>query len=66
MTLTSLGRERGVKASQERYGIKAVDRLLENRHLHEERVQVYSWLAQMVLSGKKRPVLLVDWSEVAG
>lgn len=45
-------------------GIKCVDRLLGNRHLHAERVQVYERVAKWVLSQTPRPWILIDWSDV--
>ncbi len=49
--------------SYEKHRIKSVDRLLGNRHLHAERIEVYAALAAEVLSETDRPVLVVDWSD---
>ncbi len=62
LSLTQLGRRRGGKA-YEKHHIKAVDRLLGNRHLHREYEEVYAALAQQVLGRVERPVIVVDWSD---
>lgn len=43
--------------------LKAFDRLLSNRHLHAEREQIYSGMAQWLLNAA-HPVIIVDWSDV--
>lgn len=61
LTLTEIGQ--GTQgAAFAKHKIKAVQRLLTNTHLLKERKEIYQQLASMVLSGKKSPVLLVDWS----
>ncbi len=60
--LTQLGRNRA-GAAHVKHHIKAVDRLLGNRHLHRECSEVYRGLAQTLFAGVKRPVLAVDWSD---
>ena len=62
LSLTHLGRHRP-GAARVKHQIKAVDRLLGNRHLHSERIGIYKALAQTLLSGLRRPVLIVDWSD---
>jgi hypothetical protein len=62
LTLTQLGRHRGGEAYAKHH-IKAADRLLGNRHLHEERDGIYQAIARTLLGGLKRPLLLVDWSD---
>ena len=62
LALTHLGRHRGGRAFVKHH-IKAVDRLLGNRHLHRERDGVYRALASTVLGGVARPVILVDWTD---
>jgi hypothetical protein len=62
LALTQLGRSRR-GAAFEKHHIKAVDRLLGNRHLHREHERVYAALALQVLGHMKRPVLVVDWSD---
>lgn len=49
-----------------KHGIKCVDRLLANRHLHRESLFFYCAIAHYLLNGCARPVILMDWTEVAG
>src|SRR5262245_23849187 len=60
--LTHLGRNRAGSAHVEHH-IKAVDRLLGNKHLHGESEGVYKPIALTLLCGVRRPVLTVDWSD---
>ena len=62
LALTHLGRRRRGTA-QVKHHIKAIDRLLGNRYLHEERDGIYRAVAATVLAGHRRPVLLVDWAD---
>ena len=64
LALTHLGRHRAGRAFVKHH-IKAVDRLLGNRHLNRERDGVYRALARTVLGGVARPVILVDWADSA-
>ena len=64
LTLTQLGRHRRGGAYVKHH-IKAVDRVLGNRHLHGERHGVYRALAKTVLQGVERPVILVEWADSA-
>lgn len=50
-------------AERVRAPLKALDRLLSNRHLHAERERVYANMAQWLLRGE-RPVIVVDWSDL--
>lgn len=61
-TLSALGRSRAGRAGVKHH-IKAVDRLLGNRHLQRECAAVYRAIAQTLLTGVRRPVLTVDWSD---
>jgi hypothetical protein len=60
--LTQMGRNRAGEAHVKHH-IKAVDRLLGNRHLHGEWPSVYKAIAQTLLAKVRRPVLTVDWSD---
>jgi len=62
LSLTHLGRSLD-GAAQTKHQIKAVDRLLGNRHLHGERDGIYQAIARSLLLGNKRPVIIVDWSD---
>jgi hypothetical protein len=49
-----------------KHGIKCVDRLLGNAHLQRELLFLYCAIAHHLLHGCARPVILVDWTQVAG
>lgn len=65
LALTHLGRHLNTHAFA-KHNIKCVDRLLGNRHLHHERLDVYRAVAQWVVGTTLRPVILVDWSDCQG
>lgn len=60
LTLSSLGRNFKGKA-KERHQIRKMDRLLGNKHLHEEIPKIYKGINKLIISGN-RPVISVDWS----
>lgn len=62
LALTHLGRHRRGDAFVKHH-IKAVDRLLGNRHLHAERAGIYAALAKTLLRGSKRPIIIIDWTD---
>jgi len=62
LSLTSLGRSLSGDILT-KHKIKCIDRLLGNRHLQAETPVVYRGLCHAVLSGRQRPVILVDWSD---
>jgi len=62
LALTALGRNLR-SAAYAKHGIKRVDRLLGNRHLHAERSLIYRAIAHWLLAATPRPVLLVDWAD---
>jgi len=43
--------------------LKAFDRLLSNRHLHDERERIYAGMARWLLGGQ-RPVIVIDWGDL--
>jgi hypothetical protein len=63
LSLTQLGRHRAGSA-YEKHHIKAADRLLADRPLHAERDGVYRAIARTLLAGIKRPLIIVDWSDM--
>src|SRR5690606_35259430 len=63
LSLTQLGRHRE-GAAYEKHHIKAADRLLSNRHLNAERDGIYRAIARTLVHGVKRPVIIVDWSDL--
>jgi hypothetical protein len=50
-------------AERVRAPLKALDRLLGNRHLHAERERIYAGMARWLLRSP-RPVIVVDWSDL--
>lgn len=63
MTVTHLGRAICSDA-KEKHCIKRADRLLSNQHLHCERAGIYACIAAWVVGGQKRPVVVIDWSDM--
>jgi hypothetical protein len=63
LSLTSLGRAIA-GATAHRHGIKRIDRLLGNRHIHRERVDFYRALARGLVRPGSRPLVIVDWTAV--
>lgn len=63
-TLTGIGRASHPEG-REKHGIKFADRLLGNVLLHAQLQALYRALAHFLLSQTPRPLILVDWSDVA-
>jgi hypothetical protein len=63
LTVTHLGRAISSDA-KEKHCIKRADRLLSNRRLQRERMDVYAAITQQLIGSKQRPVILVDWSDM--
>lgn len=64
VTLTGLGR-RLPSLIKTKHKIKKVDRLLGNRHLQKERIDIYKHLARFIIKKEKSPLIIVDWSPLA-
>lgn len=63
LNVTSLGRSiRG--NAKTKHNIKRADRLFSNENLQREGDEVYRQLALVSLRGNKRPIILVDWSDI--
>jgi hypothetical protein len=63
LSVTALGR--GVRGrALPKHSIKRVDRLLSNPHLQSERWLLFRGVAQQILRGVARPVVLLDWTTV--
>ena len=62
LALTHLGRNRPGDAFVKHH-IKAVDRLLGNRHLHRERIGISKAMARALLMRIERPLIVVDWAD---
>lgn len=63
LTVTSIGRAIGGEA-KEKHNIKRSDRLISNKKLQTESVEIYTALSQQVLAGVNRPIILIDWSDI--
>ncbi len=63
LTVTSLGRNIASLTS-EKHQIKRSSRLLGNSHLHHEIPSIYQNMIPKLLSNLKRPIILVDWSDL--
>lgn len=64
LTVTGLGRSLSGKPAP-KHQIKKADRLIGNPHLHHERTAFYQALISLTIGNMKRPVILVDWSDVS-
>lgn len=63
--ISALGR--GIEnQTTSKHNIKKVDTLVGNRNLHDEREYLYKYVADTWIGSKKRPVIIVDWSPIAG
>ena len=63
LSVTGLGRAIDSDA-QEKHCIKRADRLIGNEHLYREFPEVYASLTRIIIGNAKRPVILVDWSDL--
>lgn len=62
-TVTSIGR--GIDSHAfEKHRIKQADRLLSNNNLHQERHSIYQALLTQNVGQNRRPIILVDWSDL--
>lgn len=64
VTLTGLGR-RLTSSAKIKHKIKKVDRLLGNKHLQQERVEIYKQLSRKLIGNRTTPNIIVDWSPLA-
>lgn len=63
LTLTELGRAL-IGPAHVKHSIKRVDRLLGNRHLAGERVELYQALARRLVGTLCEPLIVIDWSDL--
>jgi hypothetical protein len=63
LTLTELGRAL-IGRAHVKHSIKRVDRLLGNRHLGAERLELYQALARRLVGVLAQPLIIVDWSDL--
>ena len=62
LPLSRLGRAMA-EHTDDKHGIKRIDRLLGNKALHDEIACVHRSLTRHLLSWWQRPIILVDWTE---
>jgi len=63
LTLVQIGRNLSGKA-RIKNKIKKVDRLIGNKHLYQERTEIYRSLCCKLIAPSSRPIILIDWSGV--
>lgn len=63
LSLTELGRAIDLSI-QERSGIRRADRFLGNKKIYEERDGIQEVIAKLTIGSRKRPDIIVDWSNV--
>ena len=61
--LTALGRS-GAGRTAPKYAIKRADRLLGNKKLHQQTSVFFKTLALLLIGGRPRPVVLIDWTKI--
>jgi len=64
LSVTGLGRAicNGVKP---KHNIKRIDRLAGNVHVNQDRPKLKSALAKLIIGRQRRPVILIDWSDLS-
>lgn len=61
--LSVVGLGRGlVNKNKVKHNINRMDRLIGNDHLYAEKQDIYRATTALILQGKKRPIILIDWS----
>ena len=63
LSLTGLGRSARGRTSP-KHNIKRVNRLLGNRLLHQQTDTIYRAIAKVLVGGRKRPVIIIDWTGI--
>lgn len=63
LTVTDIGRSIRSQTSH-KHNIKRADRLLSNTHLQREAIPLSQSLCHQLLGAHRRPVILVDWSDM--
>lgn len=63
LSVTGIGRALNSTA-KEKHCIKRADRLLSNHHLSAEREDIYHTMTVLMVGAIRRPVILVDWSDL--
>ena len=61
--LSVVGLGRGIaNHAKDKSNINRADRLIGNKHLYKEALDIQSALARLVIGSKTKPIVLVDWS----
>lgn len=63
LSLTSLGRAVAERTTH-KHGIKRIDRLFGNTHLHDERLLFYAAIARRIIAPGSSPPIIVDWTAI--
>lgn len=63
LTVTDIGRSIQSDTSP-KHNIKRADRLISNKHLHQELFSIYRSLCHQLIGNRKQPVILIDWSDM--
>lgn len=62
LKLSSVGR--AIEGISDRSGIRKMDRMLSNKYFQEKTIIFYEAMSALILNGKKRPYVIVDWSKI--
>lgn len=64
LSVTGLGRAIN-SAAKTKHNIKRADRLIGNVAMNQERYKVYATMAKLIIGQQRRPVILIDWSDLS-
>ena len=64
LTVTGLGRAI-CNDTQTKHNIKRADRLVGNVSMNQDRPEIYKTMAKMIIGQQRRPVILIDWSDLS-
>lgn len=64
LSVTGLGRAMQTEAKT-KHNIKRADRLVGSAAVHQDRPAIYRALAKLLVGVQRRPVILIDWSDLS-
>jgi len=64
LSVTGLGRAMRTEAKT-KHNIKRADRLAGSATVHQDRPLIYRAVAKLIIGAQRRPVILVDWSDLS-
>ena len=64
LSVTGLGRAIQTRAKS-KHNIKRADRLIGSAKVHRDRPWIYRALAKLMIGMQRRPVILIDWSDLS-